>query len=103
VGDPRVACDDARAGDGWPAAQGSTPMEELLRYIASVLVDHPEEIKIARIEDEAGAVEYRLSVCREDVGKVIGKQGRTARAIRSLVQGAAALRGERVNVHVVDD
>jgi predicted RNA-binding protein YlqC (UPF0109 family) len=78
-------------------------MDELLRYIASVLVDHPDDVVVSREVDDEGVVHLRLSVRRDDVGKVIGKQGRTARAIRNLVQAAAALNGERVNVQVVDD
>ncbi len=78
-------------------------MDELLRYIASVLVDYPDEVAVTRELDADGVVMLRLAVRRDDVGKVIGKQGRTARAIRNLVQAAAALRGERVHVQVVDD
>ncbi len=60
-------------------------MEELLRYVASILVDEPEEVVVTSEPGEDGEVRLRLSVRREDVGKVIGKQGRTARAIRNLV------------------
>ncbi|MCB9740217.1 MAG: KH domain-containing protein [Deltaproteobacteria bacterium] len=78
-------------------------MDELLRYVASVLVDAPDEVVVTREDGEDGETRLRLSVRRDDVGKVIGKQGRTARAIRNLVQSAAALRGERIHVQVVDD
>ncbi|MEY3013884.1 MAG: hypothetical protein RIT45_2619 [Pseudomonadota bacterium] len=78
-------------------------MEELLRYVASILVDEPDEVVVTSEPGEDGEVRLRLSVRREDVGKVIGKQGRTARAIRNFVQSAAAMHGERIHVQVVDD
>ena len=78
-------------------------MDELLRYLATVLVDYSDEVVVASQVQDDGSTHLRLTVRREDVGKVIGKQGRTARAIRNLVQSAAALRGERVQVQVVDD
>jgi predicted RNA-binding protein YlqC (UPF0109 family) len=76
-------------------------MAELLHYLACVLVDFPDDV---RVEEEAseGGVTLRLQVRREDVGKIIGKQGRTARAIRNLVQASAAQRGQRVSVQFVD-
>ena len=76
-------------------------MREFLHYLASVLVDHPEDVRVDEENSEQGVV-LRLSVRREDIGKVIGKQGRTARAIRNLVHAAAALRQQRVTVHFVD-
>lgn len=78
-------------------------MDELLRYVASVLVDDPDGVEVTTETNEDGEVTLRLSVQRDDIGKVIGKQGRTARAIRNLVQSAAAQRGERIHVQVVDD
>lgn len=78
-------------------------MKDLLHYIATVLVDHPEDVTVTATDREDGQVHLRLSVRREDVGKVIGKQGRTARALRNLIHAAAAVRGERVHVQVVDD
>ncbi len=76
-------------------------MREFLHYLASVLVDHPEDVRVEEETGEQGVV-LRLFVRREDIGKVIGKQGRTARAIRNLVHAAAALRQQRVTVHFVD-
>lgn len=78
-------------------------MEELLRYLATVLVDYPDDVLVTSQVHDDGSTHLRLTVRREDVGKVIGKQGRTARAIRNLVQAAGALRGERIQVQVVDD
>lgn len=76
-------------------------MREFLHYLASILVDHPEDVRVDEETGEQGVV-LRLSVRREDIGKVIGKQGRTARAIRNLVHAAAAVRQQRVTVHFVD-
>lgn len=76
-------------------------MRELLHYLATVLVDHPEDVRVDEETTEEGIV-LRLSVRREDIGKVIGKQGRTARAIRNLVHASAVLREQRVSVQFVD-
>ncbi len=84
------------------AAEGGRPAR-LLHYLATILVDHPEDVLVSATTLDDGGVQLRLTVRRDDIGKVIGKQGRTARAIRNLVQAAAALHGERVQVQVIDD
>lgn len=76
-------------------------MRDLLEYIATLLVDYPEDVKVDE-ELAADSCVLKLSVRREDVGKVIGKQGRTARAMRNLVIAAGQLHGQRVSVAVVD-
>ena len=68
-------------------------MEELLAWIARGLVDEPDAVRVERVE-EADAVVLRLSVAPDDVGKVIGRQGRIARALRTLVRSAGA-RGDK--------
>ena len=68
-------------------------MEELLAWIARGLVDEPDAVRVERV-DEPDAVVLRLSVASDDVGKVIGRQGRVARALRTLVRSAGA-RGDR--------
>ncbi len=68
-------------------------MEELLAWIARGLVDEPDAVRVERV-DELDAVVLRLSVAPDDVGKVIGRQGRLARALRTLVRSAGA-RGDR--------
>jgi len=68
-------------------------VEELLAWIARGLVDEPDAVRVERV-DELDAVVLRLSVASEDVGKVIGRQGRVARALRTLVRSAGA-RGDR--------
>ena len=68
-------------------------MEELLAWIARGLVDEPDAVRVERI-DEVDAIVLRLSVAPDDVGKVIGRQGRVARALRTLVRSAGA-RGDK--------
>lgn len=76
-------------------------MKELVAYIAQALVDHPEEVKTAQTaEDDNITVE--LTVARDDLGKVIGKQGRTARAIRSLLAAAAGKENKRSRLDILE-
>jgi len=64
-------------------------MKELVEYIAKVLVDNPEEVSVTELEGEQTSV-IELRVAKEDLGKVIGKQGRTARAMRTILGAASA-------------
>ncbi len=77
-------------------------MDELLHYVACILVDHPESVVVESETDDRGTVVLRLTVRPDDIGKVIGKQGRTARAMRNLMHAAAEQRQMRVNVQFVD-
>ena len=63
-------------------------MKELIAYIAKALVDKPEEVEVTEIEGEQTSV-IELKVAKEDLGKVIGKQGRTARAMRTILSAAS--------------
>ena len=75
-------------------------MKELVEVIAKALVDNPDRVKVTeREEDNATIVE--LSVAQEDMGKVIGKQGRIAKAIRTVVKAAASIENKRVSVDIV--
>ena len=65
-------------------------MKELIEYIAKLLVDNPEEVSVTELEGEQTSV-IELKVAKEDLGKVIGKQGRTARAMRTIL-GAASMK-----------
>ncbi|MBW1857442.1 MAG: KH domain-containing protein [Deltaproteobacteria bacterium] len=71
-------------------------MKELIEYIAKLLVDNPEEVSVTEIEGEQTSV-IELKVAKEDLGKVIGKQGRTARAMRTIL-GAASMKLKKRSV-----
>ena len=76
-------------------------MKELVHYIASALVDHPDQIKISE-KEEGDTVIIELTVAKEDLGKVIGKQGRTARAMRSLLSSAAGKVNKRSRLEIME-
>lgn len=77
-------------------------MKQLIETIVKPLVDRPEEVRVEMDEQES-RITYKLSVSPEDMGKVIGKQGRVAKAIRTIVYSAAGShRGKRVFVDIVD-
>jgi predicted RNA-binding protein YlqC (UPF0109 family) len=76
-------------------------MEELLAYLARNLVDQPDQVRVERVERD-GAVVLRLHVAEDDVGKVIGRQGRIARALRTLVRASGGHRHERAVLEIVD-
>ncbi|GEA15149.1 UPF0109 protein [Moorella sp. E308F] len=75
-------------------------MKELLLTLAQALVDHPDQVSVNQVEGERSVI-LELRVAQEDMGKVIGKQGRIARAIRTLVKAAAAHQGKRVVVEII--
>lgn len=76
-------------------------MEELIAAIARSLVDQPEAVKVSRTDDE-DSVTIELAVAAEDLGKVIGKQGRTARALRSLLAAAATRVEKRTRLEIIE-
>jgi len=76
-------------------------VKELLEFLARSLVDHPEQVRVEESETDNGVV-LRLSVAKEDVGKVIGKQGRIARALRTVVKASAVKDGKQASVEIVD-
>jgi uncharacterized protein len=75
-------------------------VEQLLAYLARQLVDHPDQVRVERFEDGPGEVRLELHVAPEDVGKVIGKHGRIARALRTVVKASAVRTGGRVHVEI---
>ena len=75
--------------------------KELVEYIARSLVDKPEEVSVNEIPGEQGTV-LELTVAKEDVGKIIGRQGRTARAIRTLVGASSMKERKRVILEIVE-
>lgn len=74
-------------------------MEELVRYIAATLVDHPDQVQVRTVDGPESTI-IELSVGAEDMGKVIGKQGRIAKAIRVVMRAAAVRKGEKVMVEI---
>ena len=74
-------------------------MEELVRYIACTLVDHPEQVQVKTVDGPESVI-IELSVGPEDMGKVIGKQGRIAKAIRAVVKAATAKNSKPVFVEI---
>jgi len=76
-------------------------MKELLEYLAKALVDHPEDVHIDVIEGERSVI-LQLKVHPDDIGKVIGKQGRIAQALRTLVKAAATKQGKNAIVEILD-
>ena len=77
-------------------------MEELLEYLARALVDDPEKVRIERFDEDDGSVVLELSVGDNDYGKVIGRGGRTANALRTVLKAAAVKEQCRVFVDIVD-
>jgi predicted RNA-binding protein YlqC (UPF0109 family) len=76
-------------------------MTELLEFLARRLVDDPEAVKI-ETEEREGTLVFQLHVAKEDVGKVIGRQGRIARALRTVVRASAARSDHRVLLEIVE-
>ncbi len=76
-------------------------MEELVAYLARCLVDAPDAVSVERIDRE-DAVVLRLHVAHEDLGRVIGRHGRVARALRTVARAGGTKRGERVLLEIVE-
>ncbi len=75
-------------------------MKEIVEIIAKSLVDHPEQVVVEEVSDERGAV-FQLHVASDDMGKVIGRQGRIAKAMRTVVKAAATRENKKVTVEIV--
>lgn len=79
-------------------------MIELVEYLARHLVDDADQVEVEEFEEDDGTVVFELSVADDDMGKVIGKGGRVAKAIRTVVRAAASRQGDhRVDVDIVDE
>ena len=74
-------------------------MKELIEVLAQSLVDHPEEVTVTETEKDNKII-FELKVAQDDMGKVIGKQGRIAKAIRSVVKAAASRTDKKVTVEI---
>jgi uncharacterized protein len=77
-------------------------MRELLEYLARELVDEPDEVSVEEFEEDDGTLVLELTVADDDYGKVIGRGGRTANALRLVVKAAAVKEDRRVLVDIVD-
>lgn len=75
-------------------------MKELIEYIAKSIVDKPDEVKVTEEQVEDGII-FRLEVAPEDTGKVIGKEGRIAKAMRTLLRVAAIRKGTRATLEII--
>jgi predicted RNA-binding protein YlqC (UPF0109 family) len=76
-------------------------MKDLIKYIAQALVDYPEQVEVSEVEGEQTSV-IELKVAKEDLGKVIGKQGRTARSIRTILSAASAKIKKRSVLEIIE-
>ena len=76
-------------------------MKEVLEIIAKALVENPDEVSVTEFEDGDDGVILELRVADSDMGKVIGKQGRIAKAIRTVVKAAASIENKHVTVDIV--
>lgn len=77
-------------------------MQELLEYLARALVDDPDAVRVESFDEDDGSIVLELSVGEEDYGQVIGRGGRTANALRTVLKAAAVKEGRRVFVDIVD-
>lgn len=77
------------------------PIKRLIEIVVRRLSDHPSEIRVAELSEGRGTL-YEISVPEADRGRLIGRDGRTVRALRAFVGAAAAVRGKRVNIRIRD-
>lgn len=77
-------------------------MKELVEQIVKVLVDYPDEVKVREVAG-AGTIVYELRVAKSDLGKVIGKQGVNAKAIRTIIGAAGMKQKKRVSLEILED
>lgn len=88
-------------GPGGPGEAIEPALRDLVDYLARGLVDHPEQVEVEEVE-EPDALVYELKVAEEDLGKVIGKQGRTAKALRTILSAASAKSRRRVILEILE-
>ena len=77
-------------------------MEDLLEFLARALVENPDEVSVEGFDEDDGTIVLELRVADDDVGKVIGRGGRTIQSLRTVIRAAASRQDERVLVDVVD-
>lgn len=79
----------------------SDSLKELIEYLARALVDHPDQVEVAEIAGEQTIV-LELRVAKEDLGKVIGKQGRTVKAMRAILSAASSKLRKRADLEILE-
>jgi hypothetical protein len=77
------------------------PLKELIRAIAIELVDHPDKVEVTEIASEKNSL-IELRVAKEDIGKVIGKDGRTAQSMRTILTAVSTKLGKRAHLDIID-
>jgi len=77
------------------------PLKDLIRSIATELVDHPDQVEVSELAGDHNTV-IELRVARDDVGKVIGKEGRTAQSMRTILTAVSTKLGRRAHLDIVD-
>ena len=77
-------------------------MKDLVEYLAKSLVNSPEQVEVSEIQGETAAI-LELRVAKEDLGRIIGKQGRTAKSIRTLLNAAASRTNRKVVLEIVEE
>ena len=93
--------DGGDRGDRGPSDGPGPDLAELLRYMAVSLVDKPDEVRVELVEERTANV-YELEVAESDLGKVIGRGGKTARALRTIVQAVAPRSRKRTLVEILE-
>jgi uncharacterized protein len=78
-------------------------VRDLVEFVARNLVDDPDQVEVEEFEEDDGEIVLELTVASDDMGKVIGRRGRVARALRQLVRAAAAREGLHATVDIVDE
>lgn len=76
-------------------------MKEFIEFIVKHLVEDPDRVKVTEEKNEKGLL-FKLKVGESDIGRVVGKEGRTARSLRTLLNATAARRGQRANLEIID-
>ncbi len=90
-----------RFGEGPAQGQGHR-LKELLEFLAKALVDRPGEVRVSQYEEDSDTIVLELEVAEEDRGKVIGRQGRTVKALRAVIRAGGVRDGKRILVDVAD-
>lgn len=78
-------------------------MKELVQYLAESIVSQPDAVEVRETQDDDASIVVELKVAREDLGRVIGKQGRTAKSLRTILNAAGARTNRKVLLEIIDE